>query len=78
MKKIILILSLLVLSMTSLVAQILEKGSFQYIQNAYTARNSDVMEYLIEECNNYLVSFWDSPDADEVLFILGNLSRKWC
>ena len=76
MKKLILFYSILVLSTTSLVAQISENGTFLYLQNAYTLRNSDVMSYLIKECNNYLVSFWDSPDADEVLFMLGNLYEE--
>jgi len=65
---------MLILIPSSIVlAQIPEPGSFQYIQQAYAKRNSDVMEYLINECNHYLLSFWDSPNADEVLFILGQL-----
>jgi TolA-binding protein len=31
------------------------------------------MEFLIGECNQFLLTFWDSPNADEVQFMLGNL-----
>jgi len=73
MKKIIILLTLLLFPLSSLFSQIPEPGSFQYLQQAFSKRNADVMEYLIDECNQYLLSFWDSPNADEVLFILGNL-----
>jgi TolA-binding protein len=73
MKKIIIFLTLSFLLLSSLFSQIPEPGSFQYLQQAYSKRNSDVMEYLIDECNQYLLSFWDSPNADEVLFMLGEL-----
>jgi len=73
MKYVITILILILLLFSSLFSQIPEQKSFQYLQQAFSRRNSDVMEYLIRECNKYLLMFWDSPNADEVQFILGNL-----
>jgi len=73
MKKIAIFLILILLLFSSLFSQIPEPGSFKYLQDAYSKRNSDVMDYLISECNLYLLTFWDSPNADEVQFILGNI-----
>jgi TolA-binding protein len=57
-------------------AQNPESGTFLYLQNAYTKRTSDVMTYLIKECNQYLIHFWDSANADEVLFMAANLYEE--
>ncbi len=73
MKNIILILMLIILPTSPLLSQLPEPGSFEYLKQAFDKRNSDVMEYLINECNHYLLSFWDSPNADEVLFMLGRM-----
>jgi TolA-binding protein len=73
MKKYVIFLILSFLLFSSLFAQIPEPGSFQYLQEAFSKRNSDVMEYLMSECNQYLLTFWDSPNADEVQFMLGNI-----
>lgn len=73
MKKIIFIFLSLIILVGNLTAQIPESGSFQFLQNAYSKRNSDVMNYLIDECNHYLTTYWDSPNTDQVLYILGNL-----
>jgi tetratricopeptide (TPR) repeat protein len=58
---------------SSLFAQLPEPGSFEYLKQAFSKRNSDVMADLINESNHYLFSFWDSPNADEVLFMLGRM-----
>jgi TolA-binding protein len=71
MKKSIILLVLILIPVSSLFAQLPESGSFEYLKKAFSKRNSDVMEYLINESNHYLLSFWDSPNADEVLFMIG-------
>jgi len=71
MKKIVIFTLLSILLSSSLFAQIPESGSYKYLQDAFSKRNSDVMEYLMSECNQYLLTFWDSPNADEVQFMLG-------
>jgi TolA-binding protein len=73
MKKSVLILILILIPVSTLFAQLSESGSFDYLKQAFSKRNSDVMEYLINESNHYLLSFWDSPNADEVLFMLGQM-----
>jgi TolA-binding protein len=73
MKKQFIIIVLIILSANTLLSQLPESGSFQYLKDAFSKRNSDVMDYLINECNQYLLSFWDSPNADEVLFMLGRM-----
>jgi TolA-binding protein len=65
--------TLILLPLSTLFSQLSEPGSFQYLQQAFSKRNSDVMNYMINECNQYLLTFWDSPNADEVLFMLGEL-----
>ena len=57
-------------------AQVPEPGTFQYLQNQYSKRNSDVTEYLIKECNLYLQMNWNSANMDQVLFILANLYEE--
>jgi TolA-binding protein len=64
---------LVILPVSPLLSQLPEPGSFEYLKQAFDKRNSDVMEYLIAECNQYLLSFWDSPNADEVVFMLGRM-----
>ena len=71
MKKFTIILILIFFNITAVYSQLPEPGYFAYLKQAFDKRNSDVMEYLIEECNHYLLSFWDSPNSDEVLFMLG-------
>jgi TolA-binding protein len=71
MKKIMILLILIILPVTNLLSQVPEAGYFEYLKQAFEKRNSDVMEYLIEESNRYLLTFWDSPNADEVQFMLG-------
>ena len=73
MRKFIIIPVLIFFITTGLFGQLPQKGTFDYIKDAFSKRNSDVMELLIAECNLYLVTFWDSPNTDEVLFMLGNI-----
>jgi len=73
MQKITTFLLFSFLPLASLFSQIPEQGSFSYLQDAFSKRNSDVMEYLIGECNQYLLTFWESPNVDEVQFMLGNM-----
>lgn len=73
MKKFITLLILTILLFSSLYAQIPEPGTFQYLKETFSKRNSDVMDYLMGEYNQYLLTFWDSPNADEVQFMLGQV-----
>ena len=73
MKKFIIFLSLNILLFSSLYSQIPEPGTFQYLKDTFSKRNSDVMEYLMSEYNQYLLTFWDSPNTDEVQFMLGRV-----
>jgi TolA-binding protein len=73
MKKLINIIVLIMIPLSGLFAQSAETGSFEYLKQSFSKRNSDVMDYLINECNYYLLSFWDSANADEVLFMLGRM-----
>lgn len=73
MKKFIALLILTILLFSSLYAQIPEPGTFQYLKETFSKRNSDVMDYLMGEYNQYLLTFWDSPNADEVQFMLGQI-----
>ena len=73
MKKLITFIILSCFAPTWLFSQIPEAGFFSYLKESFTNRNSDVMEYLIDECNLYLLTSWESPNADEVLFMLGNM-----
>jgi TolA-binding protein len=76
MKTFYIIILISLISITGTLAQIPEEGSFKYLQDAYSKRNSDVMDYLIQECLQFLEQFPSSPNADEVLFMLANLYEE--
>ena len=57
-------------------AQVPEQGSFAYLQDAYSNRTSNVMDYLIQENLQFIEQFPNSPNADEVLFMLANLYEE--
>ena len=59
-----------------LTAQVPEEGSFKYLQDAYSKRNSKIMEYLITESVQFLELFPNSTNADEILFMLANLYEE--
>ncbi len=61
---------------SGILAQVPEEGSFKYLQDAYSMRNSNVMDYLIQENLQFLEQFPNSPNADEVLFMLANLYEE--
>jgi TolA-binding protein len=62
-----------VIILSGLFAQTPEEGTFKYLQDAFTTRNSDVVNYLVEEHSRFLEMYWESPHCDEILFMLGNL-----
>jgi len=62
--------------MSVIFGQVPEEGSFKYLQDAYSKRNVDVMDYLIQENLQFLEQFPNSPNADEVLFMLANLYEE--
>jgi TolA-binding protein len=76
MKRTIIIFILTFLITAPVIAQIPEQATFTYLKDAFSNRDSDIVEYLIDECNRYLQTNWDSPNADEVLFMLGNMYEE--
>jgi TolA-binding protein len=54
-------------------AQITETGYYNYLHESFSRQDEDVYEYLIDEFQNYLLTFPDSPNADESLFMLASL-----
>ena len=58
---------------SNLFSQVPEDGYFSYLKNGFDKHNADITEFLITEFKNYLNTFPTAANADEALYMLGNL-----
>ncbi len=74
MKNLILLLIFCVLiGILPVQAQLTEQNYYNYLHESYSRQDDNVYDYLIEEFQIFLLTFPDSPNSDEVLFMLASL-----
>lgn len=75
--KISVLFLMILLSMNSILfAQVQEAKYFEYLNTVYAEKNSDDVEFLIKQCNEYLESFPLSQNNDDIYIMLGEMYKN--